>query len=48
MDGAVAASSLGGAGIWINEQVKINSLSASGERAGVRGFHMNLYLLTHP
>ena len=30
-------------GIWINERVKIpiNVLSASGDRAGVRGFHMN-------
>jgi hypothetical protein len=25
-----------------------NSLSASGERAGVRGFQMYLYLLIHP
>ena len=34
--------------IWINEQVPINSLSASGGRAGVGGFQMNLYLLIHP
>jgi len=32
-----------------NEQVKRHRLlSASGERAGVRGFQMNLYLLIHP